>query len=82
MSFRITPITSMVHDDPEGAKKIIVAAYKKAGASYPDTSVALDCTWRTLYRWVDRLGIREELAEIASKVRANRKVCPECRRPL
>jgi DNA-binding NtrC family response regulator len=62
--FRKLPMTALIDLQPELAKETIIATYRASGADMARTAEALDCTWRTLYRWVGRLGLAEVLEDI------------------
>jgi DNA-binding NtrC family response regulator len=69
--YRKLPMTAIIEVQPDRAKETILAAYRLAGANIPETAKRLECTWRTLYRWIAKLGLDEDLAKL--KVKAARE---------
>jgi hypothetical protein len=69
--YRKLEMTAKVEAVPAQAMAEILAEVRKVGGDLKKAAPELDCTWRTLYRWIDRieqkgLPIRAELAKITS----------------
>jgi Homeodomain-like domain len=79
--FRQLDMTSLIIVDPKLAEKKILAAYVASGASLRKAAKYLDCTERTLHRWVDKLKIRDELAKLTKKAQRDGTL-DEHRRPV
>jgi hypothetical protein len=63
--FRQLNMTALIVTDPKAAATKILLAYRLAGANLRKAAVEhLDCTERTLHRWVDKLRLRGELEKI------------------
>jgi hypothetical protein len=73
MSFTLTPLSTLVSDAPDAAKVRILRALRTAQGDLKVAAEALQCSWRTLYRWTADLELRDELAAIRVKAR-----CPTC----
>jgi len=76
--YRPIKMTAMVEAVPKDAMAVILAAVKRAGGDLKKAAEdkELDCTWRTLYRWIDRLDkvhnqpIKAELKKLMPKAAA------------
>jgi hypothetical protein len=75
--FRKLPMTAMVEAVPDQAMEKILEAFRKANGDLKIAAPLLGCTWRTLYRWIDRIAerepklpIREELKRIGEELAA------------
>lgn len=67
MAFRLVPLGLLVKLDPEKAATQIRDAFDRAGGNAMAAADALQVSARTLDRYVDDLGLREELEELRSK---------------
>ena len=65
--FRDLDMTHLIALSPKKAAEQILAAYRVAGASLKDAAKLLDCTERTLHRWVDRLELRPEIDKLTAR---------------
>jgi hypothetical protein len=67
--FRKLKMTAMIALDPGAARVKILAAYRLADATLKGAAKHLDCTERTLHRWVDQLDMRTALDRVAKEMR-------------
>jgi hypothetical protein len=65
--FRELDMTSIIRIHPEQAKERILAAVRAANGDLKAAAPVLDCTWRTLYRWIQKLGLDADLKKLADK---------------
>ena len=72
-----SPMAKLVVTDPERAREEIRAALKRHAGDVKTAAMEFKVSWRSLYRWLGRLRMLEEAAQIRGV-----GVCPECKRPL
>jgi len=61
MAYTNHQINALITLEPAKAKKIILAAFKESKMHRQDAAKALECNYGTLLRWIDRLGIHDEI---------------------
>lgn len=67
-----TKMAALIVVDPERAAREILAAFKSCGASAEDAAKRYGVTRRQFDRWVKRLGIEAQIAELRDKQRAGK----------
>jgi len=77
-SHKHTGMARLVREEPEKAKTTLRAALKKRLADVKLAAVDLGVSWRSLYRWLERLGMLGEVETMRQKI----GVCPHCKLPL
>lgn len=60
-------MAAMIMVDPAKARREILVAFRNAGASRGDAAVNLGATRNTFARWVEALGLVDELAEVEAR---------------
>lgn len=77
--FRIIELGARITTDPDAASQEMLAAYTQAGYNALAASRMLGITYRTFWRYVDRLGIHKTLERLQTKAK-KQGLIPQVRR--
>lgn len=70
MGYVANEMTFLVAQNPDEARRRIIDCYERH-ATMDKTAAALKCSVVTLYRWMEKLGIKLEDAPVRRIVRAS-----------